>query len=175
MSKLPYSSIPESPVAYSPGSVISKMLDGIGYRYYWSTDGLTPENISYRAAKDSRSLFELIVHIYDLVHGIEKVAVDEVIKPPYDFSSLSFDELRTMTLTSIERSSQIFLHNGESIGAFNLKFQRDEKIWEFPMWNVLVGPITDTAYHIGQVVFLRRLAGNPIHPKVDPFIGQAPY
>jgi len=38
---LPYATIPEAPQEYTAGSVVSRMIDGLGFRYYWATEQLT--------------------------------------------------------------------------------------------------------------------------------------
>jgi len=35
--ELPYKEIPGYPSKYTEGTVISRMIDGLGYRYYWAT------------------------------------------------------------------------------------------------------------------------------------------
>ena len=39
-SELPYKEIPSYPANYTQGTVISRMIDGLGYRYYWATENL---------------------------------------------------------------------------------------------------------------------------------------
>ena len=46
--KLPYDKIPDAPESYTAGSVVSRMIDGLGFRYYWATDGLRTEDLQYR-------------------------------------------------------------------------------------------------------------------------------
>ena len=39
-SELPYKEIPSYPANYTQSTVISRMIDGLGYRYYWATENL---------------------------------------------------------------------------------------------------------------------------------------
>lgn len=41
--QLPYYEIPEPAESYTTGGVLSRMMDGLGFRYYWATEGLRPE------------------------------------------------------------------------------------------------------------------------------------
>ena len=41
MGSLPFSSIPDAPASYSATTVMSRMMDGLGYRYYWAS-GASP-------------------------------------------------------------------------------------------------------------------------------------
>jgi hypothetical protein len=38
--ELPFSSIPKAPVNYSASNSISRMIQGLGFRYHWATEGL---------------------------------------------------------------------------------------------------------------------------------------
>ena len=51
-------------------------------------------------------------------------------------------------------------------------FKRGENQFEYPFWNMINGPISDALWHTGQVVLMRRAAGNPINPKVNVFTGK---
>ena len=44
--ELPYAQIPEAPNEYTVGGVVSRMIDGLGFRYYWATEGLRSEDLS---------------------------------------------------------------------------------------------------------------------------------
>ena len=45
-SKLPYYEIPDYPETYTAGSVAARMLDGLGFRYYWATEGLNEDDLN---------------------------------------------------------------------------------------------------------------------------------
>ena len=44
---LPYHKIPEYPENYGAGNVLSRLIDGLGYRYYWATKDLRVEDLAY--------------------------------------------------------------------------------------------------------------------------------
>jgi hypothetical protein len=50
-------------------------------------------------------------------------------------------------------------------------FDRKGKISNFPIWNLMNGPLEDAIYHTGQIVSFRRTAGNPIPKGVNVFLG----
>ena len=54
MGSLPFSSIPDAPASYSATTVMSRMMDGLGYRYYWASEGLTDEVLDYRVGMYAR-------------------------------------------------------------------------------------------------------------------------
>ncbi|UZO79678.1 hypothetical protein NBT05_12020 [Aquimarina sp. ERC-38] len=62
---LPYVQIPNTPENYTSGTVISRMIDGLGYRYYWATEGLREEDLAFQPSEEAQSSFQTIVHIYE--------------------------------------------------------------------------------------------------------------
>ena len=64
--KLPFSEIADYPTEYTPTNVISRLIDGLGYRFYWATESLTENDLYYKPSEDSRSTMEVIEHIYGL-------------------------------------------------------------------------------------------------------------
>ena len=42
--ELNFKEIPAYPASYSAGNVVVRIIDGLGYRYYWATDGLRSED-----------------------------------------------------------------------------------------------------------------------------------
>jgi hypothetical protein len=63
---LPFSEIGDYPSEFTPANVISRLIDGLGYRFYWSTESLTENDLNYKPSEDSRSTMEVIEHIYGL-------------------------------------------------------------------------------------------------------------
>ena len=46
------------------------MIEGLGFRYYWATDGLRDADLSYKPSDDSRSSLDVIEHIYGLTEMV---------------------------------------------------------------------------------------------------------
>ncbi len=55
---LPYYQIPDYPEAYTPENVAARLIDGLGYRYFWATEGLTEKDLEYRISEDSRTTLD---------------------------------------------------------------------------------------------------------------------
>ncbi len=171
--ELPYHQIPDYPQSYTSGAMLSRMIDGLGYRYYWATEGLKASNLKYRTSEDGRNCFETLEHIFGLsvtiLNGIRS-------KPnirPYDIPVYSFDELRKLTLENLQKASSLALSKTETdLETSEIIFQRGEAKSEFPFWHMLNGPLADAIYHTGQIVILRRASGNPMNPKVNVFTGK---
>lgn len=156
--ELPYHQIPDYPATYTPENVAARMIDGLGYRYYWATEGLRDEDLTYKPSEDSRTTGETIDHIY----GLSKF----ILSAPRSKTNeeFTFDEKRKRTLENFQLASdQLKEDKGEKLEDFEASF---------PYWNMINGPISDAIYHTGQVVGYRRASGNPIHPGVSVFSGK---
>ena len=43
--ELPYREIPDVDVEYTSGTVLARMIDGLGFRFYWATEDLRDEDL----------------------------------------------------------------------------------------------------------------------------------
>ncbi len=170
-SALPYHEIPAYPEDYSSGNVAARIVDGLGYRYYWATEGLTEKDLEYKPSEDGRTTEQTLDHLYGLSITIANAARQEPNIRPADRPTLSFEEKRRKTLENIQTASNILKGSLEK-DDYNIVFKRGENASEFPFWNLLNGPIADAIYHVGQIVSFRRSAGNPMHSGVNVFIGK---
>jgi hypothetical protein len=162
---LPYAKFPPAPDHYNAGTVVSRLLDGLGFRYYWATEGLRPVDLAFKPSPEARTSQETLEHIYYLSNMIITVVAAKQISPE---QFKTFEELRKATLENFKEASTIMA--GYSDGDMkNLKasFQGEE----LPFWNMINGPISDCLWHIGQVVSFRRSSGNPFSGKVEMFLG----
>jgi len=159
--KLPYYEIPEHSETYTAGTVASRMLDGLGFRYYWATEGLREEDLNYKPSESGRTSAETIDHLFGLSNFILNSMSSE--KRKKEDIELSFEGKRKQTLLNIKKASDI-LRTSDDIS----KFDNDR----FPFWNIINGPIADALWHCGQVVMLRRASGNPFNSKVSVFSGK---
>ena len=158
---LPYYEIPEHADSYTAGSVASRMLDGLGFRYYWATEGLRVEDLEYKPSESGRTSAETIDHLLGLSNFILNSISTE--KSSDSTEVLTFIEKRKQTLLNIKKASEI-LRTIDDVS----QFDNDR----FPFWNIINGPISDALWHCGQVVMLRRASGNPFNSKVNVFSGK---
>jgi len=170
---LPYHEIPATPAEYTAANVAARMIDGLGYRYYWATEGLTEENLKYQPSEDSRTMIETLDHLLGLSGTILNGSKNEPNIRPTEALELTWEEKRKRTLQNFKMASDL-LKSAEEVDLIdkNIIFQRGEKTSEFPYWNMLNGPIADAIWHAGQIVAFRRAAGNPLNPKVNVFMGK---
>ena len=168
-----YAHIPDYPRQYSAGAVIGRIIDGIGFRYHWATEGLSEKNLDYRPCATSRSISDTLHHVYNLMEMLSTTINETRYELPEMNKDLGFNELRKETLDIISHVGERFKKSTDNeIAAMFIKFKMGEEDLDFPVWNVVNGPVSDLLYHIGQIVGYRRAAGNPIDPKVNLFIGQ---
>ena len=158
---LPYYEIPEHADNYTAGSVASRMLDGLGFRYYWATEGLRVEDLEYKPSESGRTSAETIDHLLGLSNFILNSILTE--KSSDSTEVLTFIEKRKQTLLNIKKASEI-LRTIDDVS----QFDNDR----FPFWNIINGPTSDALWHCGQVVMLRRASGNPFNSKVNVFSGK---
>ncbi|MEX0289416.1 MAG: DinB family protein, partial [Flavobacteriaceae bacterium] len=155
----------------TPGTVVARMIDGLGFRYYWATQGLTEENLLYKPAAESRNIAETVDHIYNLskvIYNSAKKEVNDRTAPRE--ADLSFKEKRAATLNNLSMSSKIFMQT-KDLGEHKVIFKNNSGSVEFPFWNQINGPIEDAVWHTGQVVLMRRAAGNPFDSNVSVLRG----
>lgn len=169
----PLKKIPDAPENASAGNVIARMIQGLGYRYYWASKDLRTEDLSYRPSKEASSSFETLEHIYGLAEAIRNTATSSPSIRPVNNPPKDYILLRKKTLEYLEQSSALFLNKtAEEVKQMQVIFQRGTEQFSFPIWNLINGPISDALYHTGQVVSFRRTSGNPIQKGVNVFIGK---
>lgn len=169
-----YYKIPEYPESYNAGTVASRMVDGLGFRYYWGTVGLKPEDLAYKPSPEARTAGETIDHIY----GLSNVLVNATKKLPNDFTKedeevLTFEEKRARTLQNIKEASEILKKStADDLENYKIVFISSRGRSEYPFWNQLNGPLADAIWHVGQVVSFRRASGNPFNSNVSVLRGR---
>lgn len=166
--KLPYDKIPDAPESYTAGSIVSRMIDGLGFRYYWATYGLRAEDLQYRPSKMARTSEETLDHILSL----SQVILNSALGVPNTASlpEMTFEEKRKRTLLNLQQASAIFI-KVEDLSKFTIVFGSGDKKIEFPFWNQINGPISDALWHVGQIVSFRRASGNPFPKGVSVLRG----
>lgn len=171
--RLPMDEIPPPPSTLKAGDIISRMIQGLGYRFYWASKDLRTEDLSYRPSKDAVSSLETLQHIYGLSLMILNAYSSTSNKRPLNALPEDYRFLRQSILTNLDQSAQLYSGKSEEeVHKMNVVFERDGKISRFPVWNLLNGPLSDAIYHTGQLVSFRRTTGNPIQKGVSVFLGK---
>lgn len=169
--KLPYYEITESYSEYTAGTVTARMLDGLGFRFYWATEGINEESLSYKPSEEGRTFEQTVEHIL----GLSRVIVNSALKQPNDrsvqYPELDYSEMRAQILNNIKTASES-LKSETDLSEFNIVFKSEKGESTFPFWNNINGPIEDAVWHCGQLVVLRRAAGTPMLSKPSFFNGK---
>ena len=166
---LPFSDISLYPTEFSQASIVSRMIEGLGYRYYWATESLNQDDLSYKSSEDARTTLQIIEHIYSLSMMISSSFENK----EYQFLSVEddYNTLREKTLMNLNYIHQK-LQSETDFSKLSIRFERGGTKMEFPFWNQINGPISDAIWHCGQVVMNRRASGNPLRKGVNVFIGK---
>jgi hypothetical protein len=162
--KLPYYEIPDAAKEFTPGTIASRMVDGLGFRYYWATEGLMEKDLAFKPNKEARTTAETIDHIL----GLSQVILNATLKKANGEKQpkMTFVEKRKKTLNNLLQASKI-LRESKDIAQYKMIFGETE----FPFWNAINGPIADAIWHTGQVVSFRRSSGNPFPKGVSVLRG----
>ena len=169
---IPYREIPAHPEEYNAGTVVSRMIDGLGFRYYWATEGLRQEDLAYKPSETNRTIGETVDHIYGLSWVIYNSAICKANdRTSSEETNLSFEAKRSLTLQNLKKASEIFVTQTD-LEENKIIFITPTGAREYPFWNQINGPIEDAVWHCGQIVALRRASGNPFDSKVSVFQGK---
>ncbi len=170
--ELPYYEIPESPEKFTNVNVAARMIDGLGFRYYWATEGLRPEDLDYKPSEDARDTRHTLEHIYGLSNTIVNASKMQANDGSPDME-IPFADMRKNTLENFKTASDILkASKKKDLKKMKIIFKRGDSISEYPYWNMINGPIADAIWHCGQVVSFRRASGNPFNGKVSLFTGK---
>lgn len=169
----PYHQIPDAYSDFSSGNVVARMIDGLGYRFYWASKELSQDALNYTPSEDAQSMKQTLEHVYGLSVTILNSTAGKINLRPYEKVEIDHETLRAKTLENFYQASQNMAGKSEAeVATLEIAFKRGEKENRFPFWNVINGPIADAIYHTGQIVSFRRTAGDPMYSGVSVFSGK---
>lgn len=168
MDELPYHAIPAPPDAARGTTVMARVVDGLGFRYRWATEGLRQEDEDFRPGPDSMTLREILHHVARLTAWLDAHAGG----PPMTELSRDVPALRAATLGRLQAlRTRLLAMSDAELSALSITGTPERG--PLPFWNMLNGPLADALTHVGQLNAWRRLAGNPA-PRADVFRGRPP-
>lgn len=158
MTDLPYYTLPDPPEAMNASGVLIRLIDSLGFRYRWATEGLKEEEMEFQACDSSMKLWELLGHIHGLLNVTDSfITGRELVK----VEPMSLAERREKTLEKIVSIREALLElDDEYLGKRMYMVPWASK--EYPLWFLINGPMSDALTHVGQVASWRRVNGNPI-------------
>ena len=154
-----FRTIPAPPGSVTASAIITRMVDGLGFRYFWATEGLRKNDYKLQPQADMMSLGQLITHIWHLIDWVHTSIISIKKNKPQG----SPDILREETLQTLWELHCIFsqLENEEL---------QNLTIADLSVWHFINGPLSDALTHVGQINSYRRMAGNPVS-SVNVFTG----
>ncbi len=172
---LPFSDITKVPGHYHASAMAARMVEGLGFRYYWATEGLREADLAYRPSPDGRTLGETLEHLLRLSEMIANSARQEPNVRPAEPVRLGLPAMRERTLRNLAEACDTWLSTAaDDMAAYDMQFERSGAKSSVPFWYLINGPVADAIWHVGQVTAFRRAAGNPVLPGVDWFKGKPP-
>jgi hypothetical protein len=156
-----YYTIPATPNEISATNIICRMLAGLGFRFYWATEGLTEETFAFRPCKGARSVGETVEHVWDLLNWIARSIGPTRKTKPNEARLLREDVLELISIIE------------DSFSKMDNKKLAKLQIHKQSFWHIINGPLSDALTHIGQIATMRRIVGSRV-PDSNPFVGKPP-
>jgi hypothetical protein len=169
LNELPYYRIPEPPKGISAKGILIRLIDGVGFRYRWATEGLRLDDMDFQPCDTSMKVRELLSHI----HSLLKVSESFITRKEFEkVKSVSLEERRRLTLETVVRIRDTLLElDDDYLGSKMYRVPWSSE--EFPIWNLINGPLSDSLTHIGQIASWRRINDNPVL-MANVFLGEPP-
>ena len=147
--ELPFQEIGDYPSTYSSTNILCRLIEGLGYRYYWATASLNRSDLDYRPSDDSWTTLQIIEHIY----GLSLALISTFHNKEFDFTQDSFNyhELREKTLCNFQFAHDKLIEDPK-LNKLIIKLNMNGNHMTFPFWNHINGPISDAKWHCVQVV-----------------------
>lgn len=148
------------PEKHDVNGVLVRVVNALGYRFHWATEGLRPEDYAFSPGCECFTIGQLVGHVWGLSYWMREELGDmaEFQERPKDPEAVRED---------------VFNH----LAALRRLFQRTEAEALFaktmgghPFWHLINGPLADALTHTGQITSFRRLNGNPVPPH-NVFLG----
>ncbi len=153
----------EYPGREDANGVVMRLLDGLGYRFHWATEGLTPEDAAFSPGADAMTIGRLMAHVWGLVNWVHGNVLGERFgEPCADDLEAGRDQVYRMLY-----AIRAYVEAIDEQALFGLQINGN------PFWHILNGPLSDALTHIGQIAAFRRLNGNPV-PKHHVFVCHEP-
>lgn len=125
--------------------LLRHLVATVVYRGGLAISGATPDFASFRAHETTRTPGELLAHIGDLLEGSLHLAKGELIY------------LTSAPLPWEEEIERFF----SAVREFDSYLASDAPL-ACPSERLVQGPVGDVLTHVGQIVMLRRMAGQPV-------------
>ena len=147
-----FRSVTAYPERKDANGIVVRLIDGLGYRFCWATEGLTEDDYAFSPGAGCQTIGELVGHIWGLANWIHRSALGE--------------GLNTDRSADPEGQREQILHMLYHIREHVAEIDQDElfqlSINDRPFWHIINGPLSDALTHTGQIASFRRLNGNAV-------------
>lgn len=167
-----YKKLPIPAKTVNVNTLLSRQLQGLGFRYYWATHELRKEDYDHRLSDSSRSILEIMDHVFSLCLTVLNSLKDEPNIRPVPALKLDPVLLRRKTLSLIhDIEKTVMTMNASDLENVMITFSTKKGIITYPFMYLMNGPLADTLTHVGQILSFRRSNGNPQEAGVNVFLG----
>lgn len=150
---------------------LCRLLEGLGFRMRWACEGLREEDCTAVPIEGSWSIGEQLSHLVALTgfgrEALENGTAEWGGNAEEDRHPLAYRK----ALDHISAILTILREDPSRLAKTQLTAGNGAHV--FPAAYLCNGPWADALHHVGQIVLLRKLTGNPA-PSAQPFLGQPP-
>lgn len=169
----PFHALSGYPQSVAPGTILGRLVAGLGFRLRWATEGLEEDDGAFRADPEGFSIGEVLEHVGRMVVWIHRQFASgaaESQELPVLSDEHGFLDRRAHCLDCLA----ILERDVARMGTAELEsIVIENRHGRFPFWVLVNGPLADALTHVGQISAWRRQAGKPA-PASNPFAGQPP-
>jgi len=146
---------------FTSSNVVARMIEGLGFRYYWASIDLRKEDLAYQPAESGRTTMETLSHI----HGLSEFMASFLDLVPTRMNDAdNYEMLRRATLINLEMAERTL----KAMGSDDFESYQQGQV---TFWQFINGPVSDAIWHSGQLVMMRRASGNPLPKGVNVLMG----
>jgi len=159
-----FRSLPDPSPEVTPSSILVRLVDALGFRLHWATEGLRPEDVSFAPPGGGMGIRAQMEHLHGVMgFTAASLGAGDPGDPPEDFEAL---RARVFALLG-EIRARLEGMNNDDVACIQIKRRGND----LPVWNMIHGPLADALTHVGQINALRRISGNPAR-KVNYLVGE---
>lgn len=150
--ELPYRKIPKYSEKINNGLIMARMVDELGYKYYWTSEGLNEEDVRTEFGSTN-----ILYSLLDYIDQLSLLIASYVLNQPFldsVYEEKSISKLRKRTLFNLKNASNALIGSNTTT--------------QLPFWDILDEPISDVNWYCDQIISYRRKNGISCDERIDP-------
>lgn len=155
-----FRSVTAYPKRRDANGVVVRLIDSLGYRFYWATEGLTEGDYEFSPGAGCQTIGALVGHVWRLANWIHH----SVLGKGLDTNRSADPEGQR------EQVLHLLYHIRQHVAEIGQEALFQKSIDGLAFWHILNGPLSDALTHTGQITSFRRLNGNAV-PRHYVFLG----